>query len=275
MKRMLMGLCIIGTIVSLSACKSETVSSDRVTEVKETKKMETESASEKESETQETEKKETLTVAVNAKNPPYEYYKEDEIIGIDVDLLQEIADELQMELVLCDMPSDAIISAILAGKADIGIDNFAEREALGESVNFSDSYIKRKQVMIVREDSSIDEREDLRGKTIGVLMNSEGEVVTRNIGAKRVIRFDIAERALEWLAVDKVDVIILDEKQANVFVTPETAVRVLDNAYEEQERFIAVTKEDDELQEQINDALAKLKKSGQVETIAKNYIHVE
>ena len=37
-------------------------------------------------------------MGTNAEFPPYEYYENNEIVGIDVDIMQAIADKLGMEL---------------------------------------------------------------------------------------------------------------------------------------------------------------------------------
>ena len=44
------------------------------------------------------EKKDVLVMATNAEFPPYEYYEGNDIVGIDVEISQAIADELGMEL---------------------------------------------------------------------------------------------------------------------------------------------------------------------------------
>ena len=55
----------------------------------------------------------TLTMGTNAEFPPYEYYENNEIVGIDVDIMQAIADKLGMELKIEDMAFDSIIRLCL------------------------------------------------------------------------------------------------------------------------------------------------------------------
>ena len=56
-----------------------------------------------------------LVMATNAEFPPYEYYEGDEIVGLDVDFAQAIADKLGMELTIEDMAFDSIIAAVTSG----------------------------------------------------------------------------------------------------------------------------------------------------------------
>lgn len=62
-----------------------------------------------------------LTMATNAYFPPYEYYEGDQVVGIDADIAQAIADKLGLELQIEDMEFDAIITAVQTGKADMGL----------------------------------------------------------------------------------------------------------------------------------------------------------
>ena len=43
-------------------------------------------------------KEKTIIVATNAEFPPYEYYEGDNVVGIDAEIAQLIADKLGMEL---------------------------------------------------------------------------------------------------------------------------------------------------------------------------------
>ena len=56
------------------------------------------------------ESKDTLVMATNAAFPPYEYYEGDEIVGIDADIAQAIADKLGMKLEIQDMDFNSIIT---------------------------------------------------------------------------------------------------------------------------------------------------------------------
>ncbi|MCI9546436.1 MAG: transporter substrate-binding domain-containing protein, partial [Lachnospiraceae bacterium] len=61
-----------------------------------------------------------LIMATNAEFPPYEYYEGSDIVGIDVEIAQAVAEEMGMELQIEDMAFDAIITAVTSGKADFG-----------------------------------------------------------------------------------------------------------------------------------------------------------
>lgn len=91
-----------------------------------------------------------LVMATNAAFKPYEYYENNEIVGIDADMAQAVADKLGMQLEILDMDFDAIINAVQSGKADIGVAGMTVNEERLQSIDFSDTYATAKQVIIVR-----------------------------------------------------------------------------------------------------------------------------
>lgn len=92
----------------------------------------------------------TLIMGTNAQFPPYEYYDNQEIVGIDVEIGRAIADKLGMVLKVEDMEFDAIIGAVKTGKVNIGLAGFTVTEDRQKLINFSDSYAKSSQVVIIR-----------------------------------------------------------------------------------------------------------------------------
>ncbi|MGI6006746.1 MAG: transporter substrate-binding domain-containing protein [Ruminococcus sp.] len=92
-----------------------------------------------------------LIMATNAAFEPYEYYKNNEIVGIDADMAQAIADKLGMELKIEDMEFDSIVNAVQSGKADIGVAGMTVTEERLKNIDFTDTYTTASQVIIVRE----------------------------------------------------------------------------------------------------------------------------
>lgn len=105
-----------------------------------------------------------LTVATNAAFPPYEYYDNNKITGIDVDICQAICDELGMELVVEDMEFDSIINAVQSGKADIGAAGMTVTEERLKNIDFSDSYANSKQVIIVNSGEKVTQTQSFADK---------------------------------------------------------------------------------------------------------------
>lgn len=58
-----------------------------------------------------------LVMVTEAGFAPYEYYRDGEIVGVDVDIAKEIAKELGKELVIKDIAFDSIVNEVKTGKA--------------------------------------------------------------------------------------------------------------------------------------------------------------
>ncbi len=90
-------------------------------------------------------------MATNAEFPPYELKENNEIVGFDVDMMNAVCDKLGYQLVVDDMAFDSVITAVVTGKADVGVAGMTVTEDRLKNVNFSDSYTKANQVVIVRK----------------------------------------------------------------------------------------------------------------------------
>lgn len=164
-----------------------------------------------------------LHMATNAQFPPYEYYEGDKIVGIDAEMAAAIADKLGMKLVIDDMDFDAIITAVQTGKADMGMAGMTVTEDRLKNINFSDTYAKGVQVVIVPEDSEIKSVDDLSKDgakyLIGTQKGTTGDVYSEgDFGAERVMKYASGNEAVQALVTGKVDCVIIDKEPAKAYV---------------------------------------------------------
>lgn len=216
--------------------------------------------------------KTTIIMATNAEFPPYEYYDNNTIVGIDAEIAQAIADDLGYELVIEDMAFDSIIAAIQSGKADFGAAGMTISEDRLKSVNFTNTYAHTSQVIIVKDGSPIVSPDDLIGKTIGVQLGTIGDQYSSDIEDASIERYNKGFEAIQALTQDKVDAVIIDREPAKVFVSENEGLIILDESFTEEDYAIAVAKDNDELLNEINGSLAKLSESGELQAIIDKYI---
>ena len=217
----------------------------------------------------------TLVMATNAEFEPYEYHDGGEIVGIDVDIAKAIAESLGMELKIEDMAFDSIIMAVNSGKADVGIAGMTVTEDRLENVNFSDPYATSSQVIIVTEDSEIGSSDDLSGKKIGVQLGTTGDILADDIEGAEVECYNKGFEAVQALSQGKIDAVIIDRQPAEVFVEQSEGLKILDEAFAEEEYAIAIAKDNTELLDKVNTALGELKESGKLDEIIGKYISAE
>lgn len=217
-----------------------------------------------------------LTMATNATFPPYEYYDGNDIVGIDAEIAAKIAEKLGLELEIQDMEFNSIITSVNQGKADMGMAGMTVSEDRLKNVDFSDSYAKGVQVVIVKEDSDIKTIDDLSGKKIGVQLNTTGDIyATEDFGKDNVQQFNKATDTVLALTQDKVDAVIIDKAPAEVFVQQNEGLTLLDSSYADEDYAICFKKGNTELQKAVNDALNELIEDGTVQAIIDKYIPAE
>lgn len=216
---------------------------------------------------------EKLIMGTNAQFPPYEYYEGEKIIGIDAEVAALIAEKLGMELEIKDMDFGGIISAVENGVVDMGMAGMTVNEERLLQVDFSTSYAKGVQVVIVKADSGIATLDDLAGKMIGVQEATTGDIYsTDDFGEENVKRYQNGAAAVAALQSGIVDAVIIDNEPAKAFVEVNEGLTILDTAYAEEDYAIAVAKGNTELLDKINAALAELTADGSIAAIVNKYI---
>ena len=217
----------------------------------------------------------TLVMATNAEFPPYEYYEDGDIVGIDVEIAKAIAAKLGMELQIEDMAFDAIIPAVTSGKADFGAAGMTVTEERQRSVEFTDTYANSNQVAIVKEDSDITGSDALAGKIIGVQLGTTGDALATEIKDATVERYNKGLEAVQSLTQGKIDAVVIDQATAEAFVKKTEGIKILEEKMSEEEYAIVIKKGNMERVEKMNEAIKELKEEGKIDEIVAKYMDAE
>lgn len=217
-----------------------------------------------------------LTMATNAYFPPYEYYEGDQIVGIDAEIAAAVADKLGLELKIEDMEFGAILTAVQTGKVDMGLAGMTVTEERLETVNFSTTYATGIQSIIVPEGSEIATVDDLAGHKIGVQLATTGDIyAVDDFGAENVEEYNRGADAILALLNGKVDAVIIDNQPAIQFVASNEGLKILDTEYVTEDYAACISKENTELLDAVNGALAELTADGTIQAILDKYIVAE
>ena len=225
--------------------------------------------------------REQLIMATNAAFPPYEYKEGDAFAGIDIEIAALIADKLGMELVIKDVEFGSIVGGVATGKFDMGMAGMTVTDERLESVNFSTTYATGIQVVIVPENSPIASLDDMLADgsmKYGVQQDTTGDIYASDTpdnggyGSDNVIRYKTGAEAVQALTTGKVDAVIIDNEPAKSFVAANEGLKILDAEWAVEDYAICVAKENTELLEGINNALAELEAEGKIDSIIDKYI---
>lgn len=224
-----------------------------------------------------------LVMATNAEFPPYEYFENEKVVGIDADIAQAIADKLGAELTIEHVDFDSIIPGVQSGKYDFAMAGLTVTDERKEQVDFSSTYATGVQVVIVKEGSELTDVADLFAEgadhTIGVQLATTGDLYCtwdiEDEGLGSVERFNKGADAVMALLSDKIDCVVIDNEPAKVFVENNEGLKILDTEYTTEDYAIAIAKDNTELKEKIEGALTELIADGTVKTIIEKYIPAE
>ena len=217
-----------------------------------------------------------LTMGTNATFPPYEYKDGDDVVGIDAEIAQAMADKLGLQLEIVDMDFDSLVASVQSGKIDMSLAGMTVTEERKQNVDFTDSYATGVQVIIVKDDSDIASVDDLQDKLIGVQQGTTGHLYCADdFGEDHVNALPNGATAVQALLQGKVDCVVIDQEPAKAFVEANEGLKILDTAYTTEDYAAAVSKDNPALTAALNKALQELKDDGTIQGILDKYIKAE
>lgn len=217
-----------------------------------------------------------LTMATNAFFKPYEYYEGDKIVGIDAEIAEAIAAKLGLELVINNMEFNSIITAVTTGAADFGLAGMTVTEDRLLEVDFSTSYAKGVQVIIVKEGSEITSYDVLaaEGATykIGVQLGTTGDIYASDEFGDRVTPYNNVNEAVLALQAGDIDCVIIDNEPAKSCVAANEGLTILESTYADEDYAACFAQDNDALREAVNAAIEELIMDGTIDAIIEKYI---
>ena len=169
----------------------------------------------------------TLNVYTNAEFAPFEFRDDNQnVVGVDMYIMELVAEEMNMKVVFNDIAFDAIVGKIAEEDNAIGAAGMTIYDEPMEKVDFSDPYFSTVQCIVSKEDEAFSTLEELKGKKIGVQKGTTGwkmvadaieSGVLKDSGAE-VIAYDNGPVAYTALKAGKCDVVVIDELPAKKLV---------------------------------------------------------
>ena len=216
-----------------------------------------------------------LVVGMSADYAPYEFHYIDEngkdvIGGFDVDIANEIADAIGVELVIQEMDFDALVSALPAGKVDVVISGMNPTEERAKVVDFSDIYYNSQHGILVRAEDADKYKTfaDLEGAKVGAQLGSTQEQIAKAEipNADLQLLANVNNLILE-LKSGKVDAIVMEKPVAEMAVKNNPDLAVGEPTYEEKTggNAVGVAKNNPELLAKINEVINELNESGKMD----------
>lgn len=215
-----------------------------------------------------------LTVGMSVDYAPYEFFVmengEKKMVGMDIDLLKEVAKDLGVEYKVQEMNFDAICTAVNQGVVDIGLSGLSPEPDRMEVVDFTDIYFEAEQgILINKKDADkIKKLDDLKGLRVGAQNGSIQAKIVKNIPDVQPKYLTEVPVLIQDLMAGNLDAVIVELPVADVqsSIKPEL-VRAEEKVEDEAGggSAIAVNKNNKALLEQINKTIKRLKDEGKID----------
>jgi ABC-type amino acid transport substrate-binding protein len=208
---------------------------------------------------------------------PFEFVQGGDEKGFDVDLAEEIATRLDLEVEWVTANFDTIFTSVAAGQFDMVAAASTITEERLQTVDFSDPYFNARQGFAVNTDETpdIESTDDLsEGDTVGVQKGTTGRdwakenLVPNGIKLKT---FDAAPDAFSDLEAGNVVGVVNDEGSSLAEAEERVGVEVVEEIDTDELYGFALSKENPELTEAANGALAEIIADGTYEQIFKEW----
>lgn len=222
----------------------------------------------------------SIIVAMEGTWAPWTYHDEDDnLVGYDVEVAQNIAEKLGVEVEFIEGAWDGLLAGLDAGRYDIMVNGVGVTEERAEKYNFSTPYAYNKTAVIVRGDyDEISSMEDLKGKKTANTITSTYASQAEAYGAT-VTGVDDLNQTIELLLSKRIDATLNAEVVFNDYKKehPDSNIKIATYSDQVEEIAIPIRKGDDTvtLLEAVNDALDEMAKDGTLTELSEKYFGID
>jgi len=211
-----------------------------------------------------------MTVATSPDFPPFESLEGGKVVGIEVDIMELIAKDLGVEIEFVQMDFDSVLVGIQTAKYDCAMSGITVTPEREKNMRFTSPYYNAAQVIVVKADSTIKGKADLKDKTVSVQTGTTAESGCQDEDIKYQA-YNANADAKTALTTGKVDAWVVDNLTAIQMVEESDGLVILEENLTEEPYAFAFAYGSEDLVAEINKSLEKLIADGTVEQIFTNY----
>lgn len=218
----------------------------------------------------------TLTVATEGTYRPFSFHEEDgagELVGYDVEIIEAVAEKLDLEIEFQETQWDAIFAGLDAGRFDLIANQVTINDDREKNYLFSDAYTVSPGVIVVPDDDdSISSFADLEGKTTAQSLTSNWYELATESGAT-VEAVEGWAQAVSLLKQGRVDATVNDKLTFLDYETTDgpSGLKIAAETDEAGEQAFVFTKDRTALVDAVDGALDELRADGTLAEISEKY----
>jgi polar amino acid transport system substrate-binding protein len=219
----------------------------------------------------------TLVLGLDDSFPPMGFRDENnEIVGFDIDLAEEVAERLGVTLEPTPIDWDAKEMNLESGDIDCIWNGLSYTDERNEAMALTEPYLANDMVFAVLGDSDIKTLDDLKGKKIAVQTGSYAEELLADADITKTFKkvVDYADYTTAYLDLEAggVDAVFLDLVVANYNITKlKKDYKILEEGLEPDNYVIAFRKGNNALRDKVEEILSEMKKDGTAAKISEKW----
>lgn len=217
-----------------------------------------------------------LHIGLDPTYPPFEVTNGNDLWGLDVDLGKAIASRLGVEADFTYFGYDGLYDALSTKQVDVLVSALVPVASRTKDFAYSESYFNSGQVLVVKNDVSIEDLSQLSGKTVAVELGSEGHVIgtswQRTYPNVAINPVESADSALATVVEGSSYVAVTDHVSARLYLRDHPDLAIYESMITD-EPFVLVTRRgDQELLTKLNNSLAEMTADGALESIITSWL---
>lgn len=224
----------------------------------------------------------TVRIGVEGAYPPFSQVDKDgKLSGFDIEIAEALCKNMSVECKLIKQDWDGIIPALIAKKYDAIVASMSMTDERKEKVDFTSHYYKSPARFIHKKGESHEiSKAGLKGKSVGVQRGTVSDkFITGTFGeGVDIKRYGTQEEAYLDLNAGRLDFVFADAFVLLEFIGSDKGkdYEFIGDSYSDPKYFgegigIAVRKDDKELTDNLNKAIAGIRADGTYDTIRKKY----
>lgn len=211
--------------------------------------------------------KKTLVIGMDTTYPPFEYVENGEVMGFDLDLIEEIASRMDKQIEIMPIEWDQDFKALREGGVDVIISAVPYNIDKEDLVDFSETYFNMKYLLITLAGSDIKTKEDLYGKKAGLLEATNCCIDEEYLNKFDIVRYNNVIDMIDALKNKEIAAVILNLPIAANLLHDNSDIYVILDEIESSKNFAIVFNEGSQLKKEFDSIISGMIKDGTLQQI--------
>lgn len=216
-----------------------------------------------------------LTIGTCADYAPFTFVRDGEIVGFDIDVIQEVSKRLNLPLVIKNISFDVLLLELQRGTLAVVAAGLCPTEQRAQKIFFTITYLENDPLIaLTKTNALIQKPEGLIGKKVLVNEGYTADMLLSGINGIELERIETVAQGFLSLSCDKADAFVLAKSVYGPYAKTDTAQHFIEHVLEgtAESCALGISKKYPELLEKINATLVTMIDDGTIETLKKKWL---